>query len=142
MTVGLASAVGWVYTLLLVALVVRAARQEYRPPLDEALLWMGLLCLGSLRSPLAPGIYTAIGALWLLTLLAARMHRSRDIVFMVLAFLIIPGSPARQRACRHCTRILGPASHARDRLPRRLASGRAGLALAQSSAPKRRAAIS
>jgi alpha-1,2-mannosyltransferase len=93
-----ASAVGWVYTLILFALVVRAARQPDRPPLEEALLWMGLLCLGSLRSPLAPGIYVAVGALWLLTLFAARVRRSRDILFIALAFLIIPGGPPLQSA--------------------------------------------
>src|SRR5262249_17281964 len=65
MTVGLAGAIGWIYTLALVGLVLRAARGADRDSFDEALLWMGLLCLGSLRSPLAPGIYVSVGAVWL-----------------------------------------------------------------------------
>jgi hypothetical protein len=93
MSATLASAVGWAYTLLLLALVVRAARHEGCAPLDQAMLWMGLLCLGSLRSPLAPGVYVSVGALWLLTLFAARIRRAREVVFIVLAFLIIPGLP-------------------------------------------------
>jgi Glycosyltransferase family 87 len=93
MTASLSSAVGWLYTLVLAALVVRAARTEDRDPLGEALLWMGLLCLGSLRSPLAPSIYVAVGAIWLLMLLAARFHRPRDIALIVLAFFVIPGPP-------------------------------------------------
>lgn len=93
MTAGLASLVGWIYTLVLIGLVVRAARQPELAPFDEALLWMGLLCLGSLRSPLAPGIYVAVGGVWLLMLLASRFHRPRDIVLIVLAFLILPGPP-------------------------------------------------
>jgi hypothetical protein len=93
MSSALAAAVGWAYTLLLLALAARAARQVDRSFFDEALLWMGLLCLGSLRSPLAPGIYAAVGALWLLTLFAARAPRKRDIAFIVLAFLLIPGGP-------------------------------------------------
>lgn len=93
MTAAVASAVGWIYTVVLLVLVVRAARQSDRPPLDEALLWMGLLCLGSLRSPLAPSVYVAVGAIWLLMLLLARFHRPRDIALGVLAFLLIPGPP-------------------------------------------------
>jgi hypothetical protein len=93
MTAGLASAVGWIYTLVLIGLVVRAARQTEHTSFDEALLWLGLLCLGSLRSPLAPGIYVAIGGVWLLILLATRFHRPRDIALIVIAFLILPGPP-------------------------------------------------
>jgi hypothetical protein len=93
MTAVLASAIGWIYTLALIGLVIRAARRPDRGSFDEALLWMGLLCLGSLRSPLAPGIYVSIGAVWLLTLFAARFHRPRDIAFVAIAFLILPGPP-------------------------------------------------
>jgi hypothetical protein len=93
MTASVASAVGWLYTVVLIGLVVRAAGQTERTSFDEALLWLGLLSLGSLRSPLAPGIYVAIGGVWLLMLLAARFHRPRDVVLVVLAFLILPGPP-------------------------------------------------
>jgi hypothetical protein len=93
MTARAAGVVGWIYTLVLIALVVRAARRRELSAFGEALLWMGLLCLGSLRSPLAPGIYVSVGALWLMLLLAARAHRSRDVVFIILGFAIIPGPP-------------------------------------------------
>jgi hypothetical protein len=93
MSGSLANAVGWLYTLVLVVLIARAARQPDRSPLDEALLWMSLLCLGSLRSPFAAGIYAGFGALWLLTLLAARVERPRDVALVVLGFVLIPGGP-------------------------------------------------
>jgi hypothetical protein len=93
MSAGLASAIGWLYTLLLLALVLRAARHADRTPLEEAMLWMGMLCLGSLRSPLAPGVYVSVGALWLLTLFAARVCRARGVILIALGFLIIPGLP-------------------------------------------------
>jgi hypothetical protein len=93
MTAAVAGAVGWIYTLVLLGLVVRAARQADRSPLDEALLWMGLLCLGSLRSPLAPSVYVVVGGIWLLMLLSARFHRPRDIALVALAFLLMPGPP-------------------------------------------------
>jgi hypothetical protein len=88
-----ASALGWVFTLAVLALVVRVGRQGELAPLDEALVWLGLLCLGSLRSPLAPGIYVSVGALWLLVLVAARVRRKRDVALIVLAMLIVPGPP-------------------------------------------------
>jgi hypothetical protein len=93
MTAAVASLVGWLYTIVLLFLVIRAAGQAERTPFEEALLWLSLLCLGSFRSPLAPGIYVAIGPVWLLLLLLARFHRPRDIALGVLAFLILPGPP-------------------------------------------------
>jgi len=74
-------------------LVARAAGQRDRSALDEALLWLGVLCLGSLRSPLAPGIYVGLGGLWLLTLFASRAKRARDVLFVALGFWLIPGGP-------------------------------------------------
>jgi hypothetical protein len=93
MSTVVASVVGWVYTVLLLAVVVRCARQGEFAPLDEALVWMGLLTLGSLRSPLAPGIYVAVGAFWLLTLFAARARRPRDVVFIAMSFVVLHGTP-------------------------------------------------
>lgn len=93
MTNALANEVGWIYTLLLVMLVARAAGQRDRSALDEALLWLGVLCLGSLRSPLAPGIYVGLGGLWILTLFASRAKRARDVLFVALGFWLIPGGP-------------------------------------------------
>jgi hypothetical protein len=93
MSARVAGAVGWVYTLVLLALTWRVSRLDDRAPLDEALAWMGLLCLGSLRSPLAPGVYVSFGALWLLMLIAPRIHRKRDVAAIVLGFVVIPGGP-------------------------------------------------
>jgi hypothetical protein len=93
MSPSVSSGVGWAYTVLLLVLVVRVARLGELSPLNEAFVWLGLLCLGSLRSPLAPGIYVVVSAQWLLTLFAARVRRWRDVVVIVIAFLLIPGTP-------------------------------------------------
>ena len=36
-------------------------------PTRDAILWLGILCVGTLRSPFAP-MYTAFGTLWLFAL--------------------------------------------------------------------------
>ena len=88
-----ASVLGWIYTLLLLALVVHAARRRVGDRLAEASIWLGLLNLGSLRSPLAPSGYVTLGALWLLTLFAARARRPREVALIVVAWIVIPGGP-------------------------------------------------
>ncbi|MGZ3425655.1 MAG: glycosyltransferase family 87 protein, partial [Polyangia bacterium] len=98
MTTKLAGAIGWIYTLALMALVVWAARRSDDDRLAQAMAWLALLSLGSLRSPLAPNLYVGVGALWLLTLLAARVRRAREVVLIVLAWLVIPGIPPLARA--------------------------------------------
>jgi hypothetical protein len=109
MSGALSSAVGWAYTALLLALVALAARAGDLAPLDEAQLWLGLLCLGSLRSPLAPGIYVAVGAQWLVTLLLARARQRREVAFLVFAFLLMPGLPRLPAKLDVAVALLGQA---------------------------------
>ncbi len=76
MSEGLAGALSWAYGLVVVGVAVLAARRA-RPRAHEALVWLGLVILASLRSPLAPHVYVSAPAVWLLTLVAweARVQR-------------------------------------------------------------------
>ena len=61
--------VGWIYTLVVLALTIIVARRTLKRE-GEPLAWLTILILASLRSPFLPG-YAVIPVLWLLTLLAA-----------------------------------------------------------------------
>jgi len=93
--VGLATAhaLTWAYTVLLVWLAWRA---RLEPPNRRALVvvWLALLNLAALRSPLAPSAYVTAPVLWLLALLAAEV-RSRYWMAMALgvAWTLIMGPP-------------------------------------------------
>ena len=67
---GASKVVGWIFTVVVLWAVVRAAR---RPPseTEAPLVWLALLVLATLRSPFLPQAYAALPPLWLLTLLAA-----------------------------------------------------------------------
>ena len=81
---GAAKLVGWIYTLVAVALTVLLARRGRGGPLA----WITVLVLASLRSPFLPTGYAAVAPLWLLTLLAAeRPVRARALVWIGLAWL-------------------------------------------------------
>jgi len=86
---GLASALGWGWTLVVLALTVLAARRE-REPAHEAIIWLGLFCLATLRSPYAP-LYTGIGTLWVLALM--RGHRPRWLGLYITAWILLMGFP-------------------------------------------------
>jgi alpha-1,2-mannosyltransferase len=64
-------AVGWLFTIVAVALTIQAARRSWRDE-EKPLIWMGILILATLRSPFLPQAYAAFPVLWILTLLAAR----------------------------------------------------------------------
>lgn len=66
---GAMKVVGWIYTLVVLAATVLAARRRWSRE-QEPLVWLAILILASLRSPFLPG-YAVIPVLWLLTLLAA-----------------------------------------------------------------------
>jgi hypothetical protein len=111
MTARLASTIGWVYSLALLALLAHAVRQPPGDRLARATLWLGLLNLASLRSPLAPSGYVTVGVLWLLTLLAARARRKRDVAAIVLLYFLIPGIPPLPSAAVDIAlRLLGQAA--------------------------------
>lgn len=68
--------VGWIYTAVLIATIIRLARRD-GDRRDEPLLWIAILILATLRSPFLPG-YGAFPSLWLASLIAgiAWSHRS------------------------------------------------------------------
>ena len=93
MTRGLGSVLGWIYTLGLLAIAwVGGLRPASR--LRDARIWLGLLSLAALRSPLAPSAYVTISMLWLLTLLAGEVRgRPARVVAFVVAWVVIMGPP-------------------------------------------------
>ena len=74
--------VGWIYTLVILAATVWAARRTLTPE-QEPLVWLTILILASLRSPFLPG-YAVIPVLWLLTLLAATFAPTLKTLWPVL----------------------------------------------------------
>ena len=85
-----AGAVGWAYTIVVLGLAALAARR----PLDwlaEASVWLGLLALGSLRSPFAPTVYVVAPVLWLLAL--RPMYGALGVAAMVGSWLVTMGPP-------------------------------------------------
>ncbi len=82
-------ALGWVYTVVLVAVVLTAARRRVQAE-DQPLVWLALLTLATLRSPFLPQGYSVFPVLWLLTLVAAKQQprpRTMAIVLLVWAGL-------------------------------------------------------
>lgn len=57
------------------------------------MLWLGVLCLATLRSPFAP-TYTGIGSLWLLAILPARRRWPVVVAWILLQGFPPIGSPA------------------------------------------------
>ena len=87
----LSGRIGLVYTLVLVGLVVVAARRR-ADPLLRAGLWLAILTLGALRSPFAPP-YVILTGLWLFTLWAAEVRSVRGAVAVgvaQVAFIVMP----------------------------------------------------
>jgi hypothetical protein len=80
---GAAKVVGWIYTLVAVALTVAAARRSPRD-WERPLVWLAILILATLRSPFLPQAYAAFPPLWLLTLLAATYPPNGRILAMTL----------------------------------------------------------
>lgn len=83
--------VGWVYTLLLLALTVLAARRAaVAPRLRQARIWLALLTLAALRSPFQPDAYALFGPLWLLLLLLPELPgRPRTYLGVGLAWIVL-----------------------------------------------------
>jgi hypothetical protein len=80
--------VGWIYTLVVLAITVIVARRTLNRE-DEPLVWLGILIVASLRSPFLPA-YAVIPVLWLLTLLAATVAPTvRMLCGVLLAWLIL-----------------------------------------------------
>jgi hypothetical protein len=80
---GASKIVGWLYTLVVLAIVVDAGRRRW-PDDHKPLLWLGILILATLRSPFLPQAYAAFPPLWLLTLLAARQPPTAKTLLLTL----------------------------------------------------------
>ncbi len=109
MTRGLGSVLGWIYTLGLLAVAwVGGLRPASR--LGDARIWLGLLSLAALRSPLAPSAYVTISMLWLLTLLAGEVRgRPARVVAFVAAWVAIMGPPPLEGPPEFVVGFLGQA---------------------------------
>jgi hypothetical protein len=81
---GGAKLVGWIYTVIAVAVTVLLARRGRGGPIA----WITVLVLAMLRSPFLPVTYAAVAPLWLLTLLGAENGERRGgLAWIGLAWL-------------------------------------------------------
>jgi alpha-1,2-mannosyltransferase len=64
---GTSKIVGWIYTLILLAIIFVVARRKN----DNPLAWLSILILATLRSPFLPASYATFPPLWLLSLIIA-----------------------------------------------------------------------
>jgi len=84
-----AKAVGWAYTVVVLAAVAVVARRALRDN-EAPSVWLAILILATLRSPFLPQGYGSFPAIWLLTLLAARGEATpRKLLLLVLACLAL-----------------------------------------------------
>ncbi|TMQ63799.1 MAG: DUF2029 domain-containing protein [Candidatus Eisenbacteria bacterium] len=70
MTFAAAKVVGWIYTLILLAVIVAIGRRPVAAR-QKPLVWLGIIILATLRSPFLPQGYAGFPALVLLVLLGA-----------------------------------------------------------------------
>jgi hypothetical protein len=86
---GASKVVGWIFTVVLVWVTLRAARRQPAEG-EQPLVWMAIVILATLRSPFLPATYGVSPALWILTLLAATYApTARTVALCVLAFLVL-----------------------------------------------------
>ena len=81
---GASKIVGWLYTLVLLVVVVTVSRRPW-PDADKPALWLAILILATLRSPFLPQAYATFPPLWLLTLLAARQPPTAKTLLWTMA---------------------------------------------------------
>jgi hypothetical protein len=107
MTRGVGAVLGWIYTLVLFALAwIAGLRHPER--LTDARIWLGLLSLAALRSPLAPSAYVTVSMLWLLTISAGEIRgRPARAVTFVVVWLVIMGPPPLEGAPEFAVGFLG-----------------------------------
>lgn len=82
------SIVGWIYSLFLLGITVMAARSS-TSRIKQVQIWLLLLTLAALRSPLAPGVYIVCSTLWLCTFLVDEF--SGQMWKLVLSVVIVIG---------------------------------------------------
>jgi hypothetical protein len=102
-----AIALSWLYTPLLLALAWWSGRGE-RSRLGRAELWLALLFLASLRSPLAPSAYVVLPALVLLALIAVEPGaRPRRVALVALAWIALMGLPPQKGLAELLPTLIG-----------------------------------
>lgn len=88
----LAQLLAWGWTAIAVVLTIAGSRGR-RAPARDAMLWLGIVCLATLRSPFAP-TYTAIGTLWLFAVASGVLPpRRRWTALIAIAWILLQGSP-------------------------------------------------
>jgi Glycosyltransferase family 87 len=88
-----AHALTWGYTILLLWLAWRARMPSPNRRL-QVIVWLALLNLAALRSPVAPSAYVTAPMLWLLALLAGEVrHRYTMAIAIGAAWVVIMGPP-------------------------------------------------
>ena len=86
---GASKIVGWIFTLVVLWVTVRAAQRPQREA-EKPLVWMAILILATLRSPFLPQTYGMLPPLWILTLLVATYAPSaKTLALALLAFLVL-----------------------------------------------------
>ena len=79
---------GWIYTVVVIALVVRLALRPVTME-REPLVWLSILILATMRSPFLP-TYAPFPSLWLATLLAAlTWGQSGAFTITVVAWIVL-----------------------------------------------------
>jgi alpha-1,2-mannosyltransferase len=95
MSFGAMRVAGWIYTVILLAVVVRLARRPTAPAF-EPIVWIAILLLATLRSPVLP-VYGIFPQVWLLVIvLAARWAEPRVRVGLIATFLLLAGIAPNQ----------------------------------------------
>jgi Glycosyltransferase family 87 len=85
----LGATLAWLWTAVALGLAVVGSRRP-SDRANDAVLWLGILCLATLRSPFAPA-YTAIATLWLLAVAVGARGWPRWLV--ALAWVLLQGFP-------------------------------------------------
>ena len=81
---GASKIIGWIYTLILLAIIFVVGRRKNNSPLT----WLAILILATLRSPFLPISYATFPPLWLLSLVIAfQSPTPKTLLILVLGWL-------------------------------------------------------
>ena len=90
MSFGAMRVVGWIYTAILIGVVIRLARRPAAPQV-EPIVWIVILLLATLRSPVLP-VYGIFPQVWLLVIvLAARWTEPGVRIGLLAMFVLLYG---------------------------------------------------
>jgi hypothetical protein len=76
----------WIYTFILLGLTVFAARKHNKNSFSNVQIWIALLILASLRTPVAPSAYVTAPVLFLLCLVASEVQGRFKYGLMLFVF--------------------------------------------------------